>query len=66
MYSFGSWVYSESTGIIYNNEMDDFALPYATDGLLLAEANYIKPGKSPMSSVRIRFNLIFNKLFFSH
>lgn len=47
----GSWVYSKSTGIIYNNEMDDFALPYAGDGLLTATANYIKPTKSPMSSM---------------
>jgi gamma-glutamyltranspeptidase/glutathione hydrolase/leukotriene-C4 hydrolase len=48
---FGSWVMSNSTGIIFNNEMDDFSIPTATDGLLASTANSIKPAKSPMSSM---------------
>lgn len=43
---------SESTGIIYNNEMNDFSIPIAaSDGLLPAPSNFIAPGKSPMSSM---------------
>lgn len=48
----GSYVMSESTGIIYNNEMNDFSIPAAeSDGLLPAPANFILPGKSPISSM---------------
>lgn len=48
----GSYVMSESTGMIYNNEMNDFSIPIASsDGLLPAPANYIKPFKSPISSM---------------
>ncbi|CRL05054.1 CLUMA_CG018160, isoform A [Clunio marinus] len=51
-YIFGSYVMSESSGIIYNNEMNDFSIPAAvSDGLLPAPANFIVPGKSPMSSM---------------
>lgn len=43
---------SESTGMLYNNEMNDFSIPVAaSDGLLPAPANFIAPGKSPMSSM---------------
>lgn len=44
---------SESTGMIYNNEMDDFSIPSETSNtaLLPAPANFIAPGKSPMSSM---------------
>lgn len=43
---------SESTGIIFNNEMNDFSIPVAvSDGLLPAPANFIEPGKNPMSSM---------------
>lgn len=41
---------SESLGIIYNNEMDDFSKPTST-GLVLSPSNYIQPAKSPMSSM---------------
>jgi gamma-glutamyltranspeptidase len=47
----GAWVMSNATGIIFNNEMDDFATDSSSDGLLTASANKIKPGKSPMSSM---------------
>ena len=43
---------SESMGFIYNNEMNDFSIPAAdSDGLLPAPANFIAPGKSPISSM---------------
>lgn len=43
---------SDSTGMIYNNEMNDFSIPVAgSDGLLPAPANFISPGKSPISSM---------------
>lgn len=42
---------SESTGIVYNNEIDDFSIPSASDGLLMSTANSIQPSKSPMSSM---------------
>jgi gamma-glutamyltranspeptidase len=43
---------SDSTGMIYNDEMNDFSIPVAaSDGLLPAPANFIAPGKSPVSSM---------------
>lgn len=48
----GSYLMSDSTGIIFNNEMNDFSIPIAdSDGLLPAPGNFIVPGKSPMSSM---------------
>ena len=52
--SFGSMVVAEGTGIILNNEMDDFsAQPGVPNvyGLIGAEANSIAPGKRPLSSM---------------
>ena len=52
--SFGSGVVAPGTGILLNNEMDDFtAKPGAANlyGLVQGEANAIAPGKTPLSSM---------------
>ncbi|CAH1405790.1 unnamed protein product [Nezara viridula] len=50
---FGSWIVSESTGILLNNQMDDFSTPGLVNsfGVSPSDTNFIKPGKRPQSSV---------------
>lgn len=55
---FGSGVTIEGTGVLLNNEMDDFsAKPGSPNayGLIGSEANDIEPGKRPLSSMTPTF-----------
>lgn len=53
-YGFGSCVVAKGTGVLLNDEMDDFAaqplVPNAY-GLVTGEANSVAPGKVPLSSM---------------
>jgi gamma-glutamyltranspeptidase len=50
---FGSKVVSPSTGILFNNQMDDFSIPGASNyfGLAPSPLNYPQPYKKPLSSM---------------
>nr|CAB3484731.1 unnamed protein product [Digitaria exilis] len=50
---FGSLIVSPSTGILLNNEMDDFSMPANTtaNSLPPAPANFVSPLKRPLSSM---------------
>jgi gamma-glutamyltranspeptidase/glutathione hydrolase len=53
-YGFGSCVVAPGTGVLLNDEMDDFAVqPLRPNvyGLVTGEANAIAPGKRPLSSM---------------
>ena len=55
---FGACFVAAGTGILFNNEMDDFSSkPYTPNayGLIGAEANAIAPGKRPLSSMTPTF-----------
>ncbi|XP_041372130.1 glutathione hydrolase 1 proenzyme-like [Gigantopelta aegis] len=50
---FGSKIVGAQTGIVYNNQMDDFSTPNTTNywGVPASASNFIKPGKRPLSSM---------------
>lgn len=50
---FGSKVVSQSTGLLLNNQMDDFSTPGRPNvyGIQPSPANFIRPGKRPFSSM---------------
>jgi gamma-glutamyltranspeptidase/glutathione hydrolase len=58
--SFGSKVVIPGTGVLLNNQMDDFAIAPGTTnyfGLVGGEANAIAPGRRPLSSMSPTFVL---------
>jgi len=50
---FGAKFLSTSTGVVLNNQMDDFSTPNTSNAFNLppSEANFIVPGKRPLSSM---------------
>lgn len=65
---FGSNLMVPETGVIMNNEMNDFSIPGESNsfGYIPSEANYVKPGKRPLSSISpIIAETASGKLFFS-
>ena len=57
-YIFGSNVVAAGTGVVLNDEMDDFTIkPYEKNvfGLVGGESNSIQPGKRPLSSMAPTF-----------
>ncbi|KAI9775057.1 MAG: hypothetical protein M1835_005947 [Candelina submexicana] len=50
---FGSHLMIPETGIIMNNEMNDFSIPGASNafGYIPSPSNFIRPGKRPLSSI---------------
>jgi gamma-glutamyltranspeptidase/glutathione hydrolase len=50
---FGSNLLVPETGIIMNNEMNDFSIPGSSNafGFVPSPSNYIRPGKRPLSSI---------------
>lgn len=50
---FGSRVMVPETGVILNNEMNDFSIPGTKNafGFVPSPANYVEPGKRPLSSI---------------
>lgn len=62
---FGAGVVAAGTGIVLNNEMDDFAIAPGTPnlyGLVGGEANAVAPGKTPLSSMTPTIVLEDNQL----
>lgn len=50
---FGNRLMVPETGVIMNNEMNDFSIPGSSNafGFIPSPANFIRPGKRPLSSI---------------
>jgi gamma-glutamyltranspeptidase/glutathione hydrolase len=65
---FGSKLIVPETGVIMNNEMNDFSIPGVSNsfGYVPSPANFVRPGKRPLSSISpIIAETPDGKLFFS-
>ncbi len=51
--AFGSRLVVPETGLVMNNQMNDFSIPGESNafGFIPSPSNYIKPGKKPQSSI---------------
>jgi gamma-glutamyltranspeptidase/glutathione hydrolase len=66
--SYGSAVTAKGTGVLLNNEMDDFAAKPGTPnlyGLVQKEGNAVEPGKRPLSSMTPTIVLKDGKVWFA-
>ncbi|KAL8784917.1 MAG: hypothetical protein Q9195_008854 [Heterodermia aff. obscurata] len=65
---FGSQLIVPATGVIMNNEMNDFSIPNSSNafGYIPSPSNFIRPGKRPLSSISpiIVEHLANNTLYF--
>ena len=50
---FGAQLADNVTGILFNNEQNDFSIPGVTNafGYIPSPANFVRPGKRPLSSI---------------
>jgi gamma-glutamyltranspeptidase/glutathione hydrolase len=64
-FPFGSALVAKGTGVVLNNEMDDFAAKPGTPnayGLIGTQANAVAPGKRPLSSMSPTFMVGENRI----
>jgi gamma-glutamyltranspeptidase len=61
---FGSLVFSETTGVLLGNTMDDFGVPGRSNyyGLKPSEANFVAPGKKVRISTLVYLNVFILEL----
>lgn len=65
---FGSYVFSETTGVLMGNTMDDFGVPGRSNyyGLKPSEANFVAPGKKVRVSTLFSLNSFILQLKSAH
>lgn len=62
--AWGSGIMGVNTGILYNDQMDDFSLPSPKDSIWpMDPVNFPEPGKRPLSSMTPTFIYLDDELF---
>ncbi|KAI9842239.1 MAG: hypothetical protein M1837_007384 [Sclerophora amabilis] len=63
---FGSQLMVPETGVIMNNEMNDFSIPGSSNsfGFVPSPSNYIRPSKRPLSSISATIVTLNDTLYF--